>query len=171
MRRVEEKVQANAHPSGRITNRIFASVVMKFTPCSLPSPSMLTAMPSALPTTKLAGSRRPSSRRFKFRKASDQSSTSSAWRPQLNEESIAQLSAKMKATYRWSSEPRPFQLECIKAQVEGVDMIIRAPTGSGKTAVAAGPHLHESAAGKITIMIEPLLALQDEMVRSQALRI
>ena len=88
----------------------------------------------------------------------------SSKRPVLSDEDVATLGAKMRAQYRWDSDPRPFQLEGIKAQVEGVDMIIQAPTGSGKTAIAAGPHLWPTSTGKITIMVCPLLALEDEMV-------
>ncbi|KAI0723618.1 P-loop containing nucleoside triphosphate hydrolase protein [Earliella scabrosa] len=43
-------------------------------------------------------------------------------------------------------------------------MIIQAPTGSGKTAVAAGPHVWPTSAGKTTLMVCPLLSLETEMV-------
>ncbi|KAH9914216.1 P-loop containing nucleoside triphosphate hydrolase protein [Fomitopsis serialis] len=72
----------------------------------------------------------------------------------------------MQSRFRWSSEPRFFQIEGVKAQIEGVDAIIQAPTGSGKTAIAAGPHLWPGNAGKTTIMVCPLLALEEEMVET-----
>ncbi|KAI0075723.1 P-loop containing nucleoside triphosphate hydrolase protein, partial [Panus rudis PR-1116 ss-1] len=74
----------------------------------------------------------------------------------------------MKTTCGWEGEPRPFQLAGIKAQLEGVDTIIQASTGAGKTAISAGPHFHKSSAGKCTIMVEPLIQLQDEMVMTFA---
>ncbi|KAI0071881.1 P-loop containing nucleoside triphosphate hydrolase protein, partial [Panus rudis PR-1116 ss-1] len=68
----------------------------------------------------------------------------------------------------WDNEPHYFQLEGTRAQLEGTDMIIQAPTGCGKTAVAAGPHVWPSSKGKITIVISPLLALEEEMVHTFA---
>ncbi|KZT69352.1 P-loop containing nucleoside triphosphate hydrolase protein, partial [Daedalea quercina L-15889] len=66
--------------------------------------------------------------------------------------------------YGW--KPRPFQVAGIQAQIEGVDTIVQAPTGAGKTAVVAGAHLWPHGATKVTIMVSPLLSLEDEMVRT-----
>ena len=44
------------------------------------------------------------------------------------------------------------------------DVIVHAGTGFGKTAIAAGPHYHDSAKGGVTLMISPLIALHDEQV-------
>lgn len=44
------------------------------------------------------------------------------------------------------------------------DALIHAETGSGKTAIAAGPHAREKMKGKVIFMISPLIALQDEQV-------
>ncbi|KAI0732447.1 P-loop containing nucleoside triphosphate hydrolase protein [Fomitopsis betulina] len=41
-----------------------------------------------------------------------------------------------------------------------------APTGSGKTAIAAGVHLWPDGEQKVTIVVSPLLALEDEMVKT-----
>lgn len=87
-------------------------------------------------------------------------------RPKLNEEELQKLSDLMRERFKWDAEPRFFQLEGVRAQIEGVDMIIQAPTGSGKTAVAAGPHVWPTSKGKVTIMVCPLLALEEEMVRT-----
>lgn len=62
----------------------------------------------------------------------------------------------------WRTGAKPFQLEAMEAQILGVDVLLHAATGAGKTGIAAGPHLLPSSKGKITIMISPLLALQDE---------
>ena len=85
-------------------------------------------------------------------------------RPKLTPEDIEKLKQLMRQRFKFDGDPRGFQLEGTKAQIEGCDMIIQAPTGSGKTAVAAGPHVWETSQGKVTIMVSPLLALEDEMV-------
>lgn len=69
----------------------------------------------------------------------------------------------MQVQYRWNAPAKKFQLIGVKAQLEGVDSVIQAPTGAGKTAIVAGPHLWKS--NVITVMIVPLLQLEDEMVR------
>lgn len=80
-------------------------------------------------------------------------------RKPLSDEDIDRLTRKMKDTYGWY--PQGFQLEGIRAQLEGVDIMIQAPTGAGKTAIAAAPHLMLKG---MTIMASPLIALADEMV-------
>ncbi|KAH9914558.1 P-loop containing nucleoside triphosphate hydrolase protein [Fomitopsis serialis] len=85
---------------------------------------------------------------------------------ELTAEEVKELARLMQTRFRWSSEPLFFQLEGVKAQLEGVDAIIQAPTGSGKTAIAAGPHLWPTNEGKTTIMVCPLLALEEEMVET-----
>ena len=64
----------------------------------------------------------------------------------------------------WGFAPRSFQMEAISAQLKREDVLVHAGTGLGKTAIAAGPHAHPSAVGKVTLMVSPLLALHDEMV-------
>jgi replicative superfamily II helicase len=54
----------------------------------------------------------------------------------------------------------------MKAQVLQQDLLLHAATGSGKTGIAAGPHLLPSSAGKVTLFISPLLALHDQQVSS-----
>ncbi|KAH9836597.1 P-loop containing nucleoside triphosphate hydrolase protein [Rhodofomes roseus] len=80
----------------------------------------------------------------------------------LTEDDVSKLSVLMENSYHW--KPRTFQVEGVRAQLEGVDTIIQAPTGSGKTAIAAGVHLWPDGQPKVTIMVSPLLALEDEMV-------
>lgn len=90
-------------------------------------------------------------------------------REKLSDEETKSLAAHMRTRFGWDDDPRPFQLAGVKAQLEGDDMIIQAPTGSGKTAVVAGPYvMSERTTGKCTIMVVPLLALQDEMVRGNS---
>ncbi|EMD37426.1 hypothetical protein CERSUDRAFT_29423, partial [Gelatoporia subvermispora B] len=87
-------------------------------------------------------------------------------RPTISSQELDSLAGCMRSKYGWSSDPRPFQMAGIKAQLEGSDAIIQAATGSGKTAIAAGAHLWDGAKGKITIMVCPLLALEEEMVNT-----
>jgi len=77
---------------------------------------------------------------------------------------LKDIAQKVKEKFKWDHEPRPFQVDAIVAQLKHEDVLIHAGTGSGKTAVAAGPHAHEKMEGKVTFMISPLIALQDEQV-------
>jgi superfamily II DNA or RNA helicase len=61
-------------------------------------------------------------------------------------------------------EPRDFQVEMVRAQEEGQDALCHAATGSGKTAIAAGPYALAKNQGRITFMVSPLIGLQNEMV-------
>ncbi|KAH9919751.1 P-loop containing nucleoside triphosphate hydrolase protein [Epithele typhae] len=72
----------------------------------------------------------------------------------------------MRDRFRWSNDPKDFQLAAVKAQLEGVDMIVQAPTGAGKTALAAGPHVWPSCSRRVTLMVCPLLTLEDELVKT-----
>ncbi|KAJ7125766.1 hypothetical protein C8R43DRAFT_898148, partial [Mycena crocata] len=65
---------------------------------------------------------------------------------------------------KWTAGARDFQLDCMKAQKRGTNVILHAATGSGKTGIAAGPHLLPSSKGKVTLMVSPLLSLHDEQV-------
>lgn len=80
---------------------------------------------------------------------------------------IESLPDLIKSAYKsWTHGAKKFQLEGICAQVQGVDVLLHAATGSGKTGIAAAPHLLPSSKGKTTIMVSPLLALQDEQVQT-----
>ncbi|KAI0075558.1 P-loop containing nucleoside triphosphate hydrolase protein, partial [Panus rudis PR-1116 ss-1] len=85
-------------------------------------------------------------------------------RLKLTDDDLKKLAESIKTTCGWQTDPREFQLAGIQSQLEGTDTIIQASTGAGKTAIAAGPHFHASSKGKCTIMVEPLIQLQDEMV-------
>ena len=82
----------------------------------------------------------------------------------LKPNDLKDIAQKVKEKFKWDHEPRPFQLDVIVAQLKREDVLIHAGTGSGKTAVAAGPHAHEKMKGKVTFMISPLIALQNEQV-------
>jgi ATP-dependent helicase YprA (DUF1998 family) len=82
----------------------------------------------------------------------------------LRPNDLEDIAQKVKEKFKWDHEPHPFQLDAIVAQLKREDVLIHAGTGSGKTAVAAGPHAHEKMQGKVTFMISPLIALQNEQV-------
>ncbi|KAJ7643852.1 P-loop containing nucleoside triphosphate hydrolase protein [Roridomyces roridus] len=65
---------------------------------------------------------------------------------------------------KWTNGAKPFQIQCMNAQVLGQDTLLHAATGAGKTGIAAGPHLLPSSKGKVTLMVSPLLSLHDEQV-------
>lgn len=85
----------------------------------------------------------------------------------LGSEDLKNLGQKIKEKFHWKHEPRAFQLDAIASQLKREDVLIHAGTGSGKTAIAAGPHAHEKMKGKVTFLISPLIALQDEQVRHE----
>lgn len=74
------------------------------------------------------------------------------------------LAEHMKRAFDWSFEPRAMQVEAGMAQIHGEDVLVHAPTGMGKTAIVAAPHVAPHMKGRITIFVSPLIALQEEMV-------
>jgi superfamily II DNA helicase RecQ len=74
------------------------------------------------------------------------------------------LDKLIKEQFGWENGPQKFQMQGIEGQLQGLDVMVHAGTGSGKTGIAAGPHVHPSSKGKVTIMVSPLLALHDEQV-------
>lgn len=85
-------------------------------------------------------------------------------------ENLKDLGQKIKQCFKWTHTPRDFQMEAIRAQLQRRDVVVHAGTGSGKTFIAAGPHAHEETKGKVTLLISPLIALQDEQVSRDVLR-
>lgn len=63
-------------------------------------------------------------------------------------------------------EPREVQVELAVAQEERKDGLGQLPTGHGKTYIAAAPYaLKKNIDDKrVTLMVSPLIGLQDEMV-------
>ncbi|KAJ3551950.1 hypothetical protein NM688_g4416 [Phlebia brevispora] len=72
-------------------------------------------------------------------------------REKLSNEETKSFAARMQTCFGWDDDSHPFQLAGVKAQLEGDDMIIQAPTESGKTAIVARPYI---------------MTLQDEMVKT-----
>ncbi|KAF8174075.1 P-loop containing nucleoside triphosphate hydrolase protein [Pholiota molesta] len=81
------------------------------------------------------------------------------------EKELEQLPGLIKHKFKkWKNGARDFQLACMRAQVLRRDVLLQAATGSGKTGIAAGPHLLPSSKGKVTLLVSPLLALEEEQV-------
>ena len=57
-----------------------------------------------------------------------------------------------------------FQMEAIEAQLKLLNILCHAGTGLGKMAIVAGPQMHPSSKGKVTLMVSLLIALHDEQV-------
>ncbi|KAJ6451326.1 P-loop containing nucleoside triphosphate hydrolase protein [Mycena sanguinolenta] len=82
----------------------------------------------------------------------------------LTKTELRGLEDDIKAKFQWEHTVKAHQLEAIIGQLQMRDVLVHAGTGSGKTAIAAGPHAHASSKGKVTLMISPLIALHDEQV-------
>lgn len=82
----------------------------------------------------------------------------------LKPKDLEGLNQKIKESWGWNDVLRIFQMQGVEAQLLGKDAVVHAGTGSGKTAIAAGPHVHPKSKGKVTIMVSPLIALQTEQV-------
>jgi superfamily II DNA helicase RecQ len=98
------------------------------------------------------------------KKAPKPKDLSNARKPLTNVE-LRSLEEDIQAKFQWTHTMKPHQMEAIIAQLQMRDVLVHAGTGSGKTAIAAGPHAHKSSIGKVTLMISPLIALHDEQVR------
>ncbi|KAF8602551.1 P-loop containing nucleoside triphosphate hydrolase protein [Ceratobasidium sp. AG-I] len=80
----------------------------------------------------------------------------------FSDEEIKSIEPQLCKKFGWNTV-RPFQLNGIRALLQGRDTVIHVATSMGKTAVAAGPFALDSAAKLVVIYVIPLLALQDEM--------
>lgn len=83
----------------------------------------------------------------------------------LEEKDLEGLAQIIQEGFQWEHLPREFQVQVIHAQLLRKDVLIHAGTGSGKTAIAAGPHTHPKVKGMVTFMVSPLIALQEEQVK------
>lgn len=84
----------------------------------------------------------------------------------LTAKDLEGLEARIREKLKWDHTPREFQMRAIKAQLQCKDVLLHAGTGFGKTTIAAGPHAHPVAEGRVTFMVSPLIALQEEQVSS-----
>ncbi|KAG8701991.1 hypothetical protein FRC09_005012, partial [Ceratobasidium sp. 395] len=73
-----------------------------------------------------------------------------------------ELERLMCEQFGWKSAHK-FQIDGTLLQLLGHDTIVHVGTGRGKTAVAAGPLVLPANAQKLSIVVSPLVALQEEM--------
>ncbi len=85
----------------------------------------------------------------------------------LSEEECRQLRELMQQQLGGKT-PRDFQVDMAIAQEERRDAMCHAATGLGKTLIAAAPFALEKNKTRVTIMVSPLVALQNEMVSSRS---
>ena len=81
-------------------------------------------------------------------------------RVELSNAQVADLRERLQKTYQ--RIPYDFQLEAIRSQIEGNDILVHAATGAGKTTIAAGPHTWIP--DGVTLIATPLIQLGEEMV-------
>ncbi|KXN83324.1 hypothetical protein AN958_01560 [Leucoagaricus sp. SymC.cos] len=60
--------------------------------------------------------------------------------------------------------PHTFQVKAISMQLLGEDVLLHTGTGSGKIAIAAGPHMHKKMERCVSFVCSPLIALEEEQV-------
>ncbi|KAH9166102.1 P-loop containing nucleoside triphosphate hydrolase protein [Lactarius sanguifluus] len=92
------------------------------------------------------------------------SASTAPTRERMTPEQISQLHDTIR-NMLGGREPRKFQVEMVQAQEEGQDALCHAATGSGKTAIAAGPYALAKNQGRVTFMVS-LKGLQNEMVET-----
>ncbi|KAJ7035030.1 P-loop containing nucleoside triphosphate hydrolase protein [Mycena alexandri] len=87
-------------------------------------------------------------------------------RKPLTKAELVGLADLMRAKFESPHRARQYQMDGIEAQLQMRDVLVHAGTGMGKTTIAAGPYAHPTSAGKVTLMISPLIALHDEQVET-----
>ncbi|KII85582.1 hypothetical protein PLICRDRAFT_178633 [Plicaturopsis crispa FD-325 SS-3] len=107
-------------------------------------------------------------RRAERRQSSQERKESLPKKTSLTAKDLEGLGELVKSKFGLKYDLRQFQVDAVEAQLMQKDVLVHAGTGLGKTAIAAGPHAHPSAKGKVTIMVSPLLALHDEMAETFA---
>lgn len=137
------------------------------------SPWLTTSLPHAI---SLSMSSQRSQRKARAQRLlSNHSGPATSPRPRepLSENEAQALVDAIRTRNMWTENKtiKSFQMAGIRAQLEGTDTIIQAPTGSGKTLIAAGPHSSPRSKGMITLMSVPLIQLAEDMVCCFILRL
>lgn len=84
----------------------------------------------------------------------------------LTDKDLESLDEHVKFKFHKDYTLKDFQLAATIAQLQQKDTIVHAHTGAGKTAIVAAPHAHPASHGKVTFLVSPLIALQDEQAET-----
>lgn len=84
----------------------------------------------------------------------------------LTDKDLESLDEHVKSKFHKDYTLKDFQLAATIAQLQRKDTIVHAHTGAGKTAIVAAPHAHPASHGKVTFLVSPLIALQDEQAET-----
>ncbi|THV02116.1 hypothetical protein K435DRAFT_654023 [Dendrothele bispora CBS 962.96] len=86
----------------------------------------------------------------------------------IPDQELQDLEHQIQQTFSWPEHkiPQTYQIDATKGQLQGKDVYVHAGTGSGKTAIAAAPHAHPKSKGKVSFLVSPLIALQDEQAEN-----
>lgn len=85
-------------------------------------------------------------------------------RPKVAATDIETVSNLIQSKCEWPAGLRDFQRDALASLGNGRDVIVHAGTGCGKTAIFAGLHLLPEVSGMFSIIISPLIALQNKQV-------
>ncbi|KAG8707114.1 hypothetical protein FRC08_000685 [Ceratobasidium sp. 394] len=106
--------------------------------------------------------------KHKITKSTRQDARISPTCPRFSDKELKDLDVGklMSTQFEWESGAKPFQVEATCAQLAGKNVIVHASTGSGKTAIAVGPHVVPAMKGMVTLFVALLLTLHTEMVKT-----
>ncbi|KAF9058840.1 P-loop containing nucleoside triphosphate hydrolase protein [Rhodocollybia butyracea] len=84
----------------------------------------------------------------------------------LTQKELESLDDNIKQQVHQDFVLKDFQRAATRAQLQRKDTLVHAHTGAGKTAIVAAPHAHPKSKGKVTFLVSPLIALQDEQAEA-----
>ncbi|KAJ7050633.1 P-loop containing nucleoside triphosphate hydrolase protein, partial [Mycena amicta] len=87
-------------------------------------------------------------------------------RTPLTDTDVRHIGEMCQKEWGWDTRLKDGQIKAIQAQLLGKDVLVHAATGYGKTCIAAGPFAHPKSKGLVSMMVSPLIALQEEMVET-----
>ncbi|THV07053.1 P-loop containing nucleoside triphosphate hydrolase protein [Dendrothele bispora CBS 962.96] len=106
--------------------------------------------------------------RVKKRSYNTRKSLPDIHRDPISDDELQNLKETIQTAFRWPEDkvPQTYQVTATKAQLQRKDVFVHAGTGSGKTAIVAAPHTHPKSKGKVSFLVSPLIALQEEQVEN-----
>lgn len=165
------RLQSNCEPLGFCT--LGSALLPRVPTLTSPShPQTLHDVVADLPTTTDSNSSPPcSTMPHKWRNqhtGSRPAQTIPFTQPTITEGDVGKLRDIMKEKCGW--DIKDFQLCALRALAGGMDVLVHAGTGYGKTAIFAGLHMLPATKGMMSIIASPLISLQTEQVRPGPIR-